>query len=58
MIQSKYDRKRLFFFVLVFTLSVALSPSLVSGQTVTGTLQGTVSDSKGAVIPCGSTNTS
>jgi hypothetical protein len=32
-------------------LTLLFSPSLISAQTVTGTLRGTVSDSKGAVVP-------
>ncbi|HEU4876183.1 MAG TPA: carboxypeptidase-like regulatory domain-containing protein, partial [Pyrinomonadaceae bacterium] len=49
MYHLKYDF-RLFFFGLVCAVSLFLSPA-ASAQTVTGTLQGTVSDSKGAVIP-------
>ena len=48
-----YDLKynfRLLFFSLVCAVSLFLSPA-ASAQTVTGTLQGTVSDSKGAVVP-------
>src|SRR5687768_5217936 len=37
------------FLILVFAL--LLLPGVASAQTVTGTLQGTVSDSKGAVVP-------
>ncbi len=49
MYHLKYDF-RLFFFGLVCAVSLFLSPA-ASAQTVTGTLQGTVSDSKGAVVP-------
>lgn len=38
-------------FCLVFTLSLLLLPGIAVAQTVTGTVQGTVSDSKGAVVP-------
>src|SRR5215208_227636 len=40
--------RRFFFLSLMFVLLVAPA---TFGQTVTGTLQGTVSDSKGAVVP-------
>ena len=39
------------FFTLALALTLVLLPSLASAQTVTGTLQGTVSDTKGAVVP-------
>ncbi|HET6892046.1 MAG TPA: carboxypeptidase-like regulatory domain-containing protein, partial [Pyrinomonadaceae bacterium] len=51
MIESKYHRNRFFFFLLIFALALAIWPTLAVAQTVTGTLQGTVTDSKGAVIP-------
>src|SRR5215813_13051079 len=39
------------FSALVLALSLLVLPAAASAQTVTGTLQGTVSDSKGAVVP-------
>jgi hypothetical protein len=38
-------------YILGFALAILLVPSLITAQTVTGSLQGTVSDSRGAVIP-------
>jgi Carboxypeptidase regulatory-like domain/TonB dependent receptor len=48
MFESK-STHRFLFLSLVF--AVLLLPAVVSAQTVTGTLQGTVTDAKGAVIP-------
>src|SRR5215203_2025677 len=39
------------FLTLACVVSLFVFPSAISAQTVTGTLQGTVSDSKGAVVP-------
>ena len=50
MFDSKSDR-RFLFLTLVFAGSLFFLPAAALAQTVTGTLQGTVSDSKGSVIP-------
>ena len=50
MFESKNNRCFLFS-ALVLALSLLVLPAAASAQTVTGTLQGTVSDSKGAVVP-------
>src|SRR5438132_10611856 len=42
---------RLLVIASVFLLCVGAWPNSVLGQTVTGTLQGTVADAKGAVVP-------
>src|SRR5688572_5620945 len=44
------SNRQLFFLTLVCA-ALLLLPSIAFGQTVTGTLQGTVSDAKGAVVP-------
>jgi hypothetical protein len=50
MVDSKSDC-RFLFLALVFVAALLVLPAVVFSQTVTGTLQGTVSDSKGSVIP-------
>jgi hypothetical protein len=46
------DRKSRFLFLTwVFVSCLILAPQAASAQTVTGTLQGTVTDTKGAVVP-------
>jgi hypothetical protein len=47
--QKSYQR--FLFLALAFTLSSIAWNQVASAQTVTGTLQGTVSDSRGAVVP-------
>ncbi len=42
---------RSLFLVFAMTLAIVLLPGAVSGQTVTGTLQGTVTDANGAIVP-------
>src|SRR5687768_16500873 len=44
------SNRQLFFLTLVCA-ALLLLPSIAFGQTVTGTMQGTVSDAKGAVVP-------
>jgi carboxypeptidase family protein/TonB-dependent receptor-like protein len=51
MCDSKSDQYRRVFLALTFAAAVVLLPAIVSAQTVTGTLQGTVNDTKGAVVP-------
>jgi outer membrane receptor protein involved in Fe transport len=51
MFDSAFNQYRLPLLALALALTVLLFPSFVSAQTVTGTLQGTVTDSKGAVVP-------
>jgi len=51
MFYSELNQYRLPFLALALALTVLLLPSFASAQTVTGTLQGTVTDSKGAVMP-------
>lgn len=51
MFVSNSYQDRFHFFTLALALTLVLLPSLASAQTVTGTLQGTVSDTKGAVVP-------
>ncbi|MGH9966588.1 MAG: carboxypeptidase regulatory-like domain-containing protein [Pyrinomonadaceae bacterium] len=51
MIDRKSSPQRFVFVTLAFALSLLLLPAAGSAQTVTGTLQGTISDSKGAVVP-------
>lgn len=51
MFLSRSDHFRVLFLSLLFTLVIVSLPAVASAQTVTGTLQGTVSDSKGAVVP-------
>src|SRR6266566_8509405 len=50
MFSQKFSQ-RFLFLTLAFTLSGIWLTQVVSAQTVTGTLQGTVSDSKGAMVP-------
>jgi outer membrane receptor protein involved in Fe transport len=50
MFNSKANRRSLLLVSICATLLLSL-PSLSTAQTVTGTLQGTVSDTKGAVVP-------
>src|SRR5687767_218434 len=49
MFYSKSNRQ--FFILTLFCAALFLLPASASAQTVTGTLQGNVSDAKGAVIP-------
>src|SRR5258707_602476 len=42
---------RVLLLTLAFVASLVFLPAIVAAQTVTGTLQGTVSDSKGGVVP-------
>lgn len=49
MFYSKSNRQ--FFLLTLFSAALFLLPATASAQTVTGTLQGNVSDAKGAVIP-------
>ena len=49
MFYSKSNRQ--FFFLTLLCAALFLLPATASAQTVTGTLQGNVSDAKGAVIP-------
>lgn len=51
MFVSNSYQDRFHFFTLALALTLVLLPSLASAQTVTGTLQGTVYDTKGAVVP-------
>ncbi len=51
MFNSEFNQYRLPFLALALALTVVLLPSFASAQTVTGTLQGTLTDSKGAVVP-------
>ncbi|MFN2493557.1 MAG: TonB-dependent receptor domain-containing protein [Pyrinomonadaceae bacterium] len=51
MFDRKSHQHRFLLLTLVFALSSLLLPLGASAQTVTGTLQGTVTDSKGAVVP-------
>ncbi|HUS09116.1 MAG TPA: hypothetical protein VMZ30_01530 [Pyrinomonadaceae bacterium] len=49
-----FDRKsehRFLFLTWVFVSCLILAPQATSAQTVTGTLQGTVTDTKAAVVP-------
>lgn len=50
MFDSKTDRQ-LLLLTLAFVVSMSILPVAAFAQTVTGTLQGTVNDSKGAAIP-------
>src|SRR5688572_11676837 len=43
--------RQFFFFTLTLALTVVLLPTIASAQTVTGTVQGTVYDTRGAVVP-------
>src|SRR5687768_15470335 len=45
------NSNRQFFFLTLFCAALLLLPATASAQTVTGTLQGNVSDAQGAVIP-------
>ncbi|CAN5710720.1 hypothetical protein BH20ACI3_BH20ACI3_03580 [soil metagenome] len=51
MFKPKFYGHRILFLALACVLSFILLPVVASAQTVTGSLQGTVSDTKGAVIP-------
>src|SRR5918994_1950845 len=51
MLLVKFKHWRIFLFALSVALAFASTPSSASAQTVTGTLQGTVYDSGGAVVP-------
>ncbi len=51
MFVPKSNQHRFLFFTLSLALALILLPSLAAAQTVTGTLQGTVNDTKGAVVP-------
>lgn len=51
MFDPKSRQDRFLFFTLALALAVVLLPTIASAQTVTGTVQGTVSDSRGAVVP-------
>src|SRR4029453_9080007 len=51
MFQAKSFPPRILFVMFVLAVSVALSPLIASAQTVTGTLQGTVTDQNGGVVP-------
>jgi hypothetical protein len=51
MFETKSNQYRFPLLGLAFAVAVILMPTLVTAQTVTGTLQGTVMDSKGAVVP-------
>ena len=50
MFDAKSNRHQLLLVALLLALTLVLLPSVASAQTVTGTLQGTVYDSKGAVV--------
>lgn len=50
MFDSESVQHRILFFTLTLAL-VVLLPLMTTAQTVTGTLQGTVNDSKGSVVP-------
>ncbi|MGI9167419.1 MAG: hypothetical protein ACR2G5_13760 [Pyrinomonadaceae bacterium] len=51
MFEPKFYQRRILILSVAFALSSLLLPLAVSAQTVTGTLQGTVTDSRGAVVP-------
>ena len=51
MFDAKSNRHQFVLFAFLLALTFVLLPSLASAQTVTGYLQGTVYDSKGAVVP-------
>ncbi len=51
MFDSNLSQHRFVLSVLALALVFALWPAAASAQTVTGTLQGTISDTKGAVVP-------
>jgi hypothetical protein len=51
MLDAKTDRPQPLLFALLLALTFFLLPSIGNAQTVTGSLQGTVYDSKGAVVP-------
>ncbi len=51
MFHSRSNQNRIPTLVLMIALATILMPAVVSAQTVTGTLQGTVTDSRGAVVP-------
>src|SRR4026209_2908453 len=48
---AKSCQRQLLFFVLLLALTLIFLPSLGYAQTVTGSLQGTVYDAQGAVVP-------
>lgn len=51
MFDTKFNQYQLPLLSLALAMAVILLPALVSAQTVTGTLQGTVTDSKGGLVP-------
>ncbi len=51
MFDTNFNQRRILVLGLALAFAVLLAPAVASAQTVTGSLQGTVTDSRGAVVP-------